>query len=78
MARTVRVALWGGEEEGLYGSLAYVQKHFAPRDTMVKTPEYDNLDVYLTMTVAAVVPWCVDAWQRSAGNDLSLIDRTNP
>jgi carboxypeptidase Q len=46
MARTVRVALWGGEEEGLYGSLAYVQQHFAPRDTMVKTPEYDKLDVY--------------------------------
>jgi carboxypeptidase Q len=46
MARTVRVALWGGEEEGLYGSLGYVQKHFAPRDTMKKTPEYDKLDVY--------------------------------
>ena len=46
MARTVRVALWGGEEEGLYGSLAYVQRHFAPRDTMKKTPEYDKLDVY--------------------------------
>ena len=46
MARTVRVALWGGEEEGLYGSQAYVQQHFAPRDTMKKTPEYDNLDVY--------------------------------
>lgn len=46
MARTVRVALWGGEEEGLYGSLAYVQQHFAPRDTMRKTPEYDKLDVY--------------------------------
>jgi hypothetical protein len=47
MARTVRVALWGGEEEGLYGSLAYVQQHFAPRDTMVKTPEYDKLDLYM-------------------------------
>jgi carboxypeptidase Q len=46
MPRTVRVALWGGEEEGLYGSLAYVQQHFAPRDTMKKTPEYDKLDVY--------------------------------
>ncbi len=46
MARTVRVALWGGEEEGLYGSLAYVQKHFAPRTTMVQTPEYAKLDVY--------------------------------
>jgi carboxypeptidase Q len=46
MARTVRVALWGGEEEGLYGSLAYVQSHFAPRDTMKQTPEYSKLDVY--------------------------------
>lgn len=46
MDRTVRVALWGGEEEGLYGSLAYVQQHFAPRDTMKQTPEYSKLDVY--------------------------------
>ena len=46
MARTVRIALWGGEEEGVYGSIAYVQQHFAPRTTMVKTPEYDKLDVY--------------------------------
>lgn len=27
--RTIRVALWGGEEEGLLGSRAYVQQHFA-------------------------------------------------
>jgi carboxypeptidase Q len=46
MARTVRVALWGGEEEGLFGSTAYVQQHFAPRDTMKKTPEYGKFDVY--------------------------------
>ena len=46
MARTVRVALWSGEEEGLYGSIAYVQQHFAQRETMRKTPEYDKLDVY--------------------------------
>jgi hypothetical protein len=46
MARTVRVALWGGEEEGLFGSTAYVQQHFAPRDTMKKTPEFDKFDVY--------------------------------
>jgi len=45
MARTVRVALWGGEEEGVYDSTAYVQQHFAQRTTMVKTPEYDKLDV---------------------------------
>jgi hypothetical protein len=46
MARTVRVALWGGEEQGVYGSTAYVQQHFAQRDTMKKTSEYDKLDVY--------------------------------
>ena len=46
MARTVRVALWGGEEEGVYGSTAYVQQHFAERATMVKKPEYDKFDVY--------------------------------
>ncbi|ADW70298.1 M28 family peptidase [Granulicella tundricola] len=46
MARTVRVALWGGEEEGEWGSKAYVQQHFAPRDTMKQTPDYAKLDVY--------------------------------
>lgn len=46
MARTVRIALWGGEEEGVFGSQAYVQQHFAPRDTMKQTPEYSKLDVY--------------------------------
>ena len=29
MDRTVRMALWGGEEEGLLGSQAYVKEHFA-------------------------------------------------
>ena len=46
MARTVRIALWGGEEEGLLGSKFYVQQHFAPRDTMKQTPEYGKLDAY--------------------------------
>jgi hypothetical protein len=31
--RTVRIALWGGEEEGLLGSRAYVAEHFATRPT---------------------------------------------
>ena len=26
--RTIRIALWSGEEEGLYGSQGYVEKHF--------------------------------------------------
>jgi carboxypeptidase Q len=46
MARTVRIVLWGGEEEGLLGSKFYVQQHFAPRDTMQTTPEYAKLDAY--------------------------------
>jgi len=29
--RTIRIALWGGEEEGLLGSRAYVGEHFAAR-----------------------------------------------
>lgn len=29
--RTIRIGLWGGEEEGLYGSKAYVTQHFGER-----------------------------------------------
>ena len=31
--RTIRIALWTGEEEGLYGSSAYVKQHFGSRAT---------------------------------------------
>ncbi|MDE0621140.1 MAG: M28 family peptidase, partial [Bryobacterales bacterium] len=34
MDRTVRIALWGGEEQGLLGSEAYVKQHFADPATM--------------------------------------------
>jgi carboxypeptidase Q len=44
--RTVRIALWGGEEEGLLGSQAYVKAHFADRETMQPKPEYSKLDAY--------------------------------
>ena len=42
------VALWSGEEQGLYGSRAYVKKHFGdPNDPAVGvTPEYDKFSVY--------------------------------
>jgi carboxypeptidase Q len=39
--RTVRIALWGGEEEGLLGSRAYVDDHFASRPAPP-----DNLERY--------------------------------
>lgn len=46
MQRTVRIALWSGEEEGLLGSMAYVQEHFARRDTMQLGSEYSKLSAY--------------------------------
>ena len=37
--RTVRLALWGGEEQGLLGSRAYVKAHFArSRDDGLESP----------------------------------------
>jgi Zn-dependent M28 family amino/carboxypeptidase len=48
--RTVRIALWSGEEQGLFGSRAYVKAHFAdpatmqPRDEHAKLSGYFNLD----------------------------------
>ncbi len=46
--RTVRVALWSGEEQGLWGSRAYVRKHFGdPRDGASGTTEaYEKFSVY--------------------------------
>jgi carboxypeptidase Q len=34
--RTIRIGLWTGEEQGLYGSHAYVSQHFASRPPMSK------------------------------------------
>ncbi|MCC7379452.1 MAG: M20/M25/M40 family metallo-hydrolase, partial [Chitinophagaceae bacterium] len=48
--RTIRIALWGGEEQGLYGSFGYVKKHFGnPADMKLKEEQskisaYYNLD----------------------------------
>jgi carboxypeptidase Q len=46
--RTIRVALWGGEEQGLLGSRAYVAEHFgtaaAPKPAHAKVAGYFNLD----------------------------------
>jgi len=44
--RTIRVALWGGEEQGLLGSRAYVKEHFADVDTMALKPEHAKLAAY--------------------------------
>jgi carboxypeptidase Q len=45
--RTVRVALWSGEEEGLLGSLAYVKQHFGTAED--PKPEWYKLDAYFNI-----------------------------
>jgi len=46
--RTIRVALWGGEEQGLLGSKAYVEQHFGtaenPKPEFAKFNGYFNVD----------------------------------
>jgi Zn-dependent M28 family amino/carboxypeptidase len=46
--RTIRVALWSGEEQGLLGSQAYVREHFGtaedPKDAFGKLVGYFNID----------------------------------
>jgi hypothetical protein len=44
--RTVRMALWGGEEQGLLGSRAYVKEHFADPATMKPTTEHEKFAGY--------------------------------
>lgn len=47
--RTVRIALWSGEEQGLYGSRAYVKQHFADPRTMRTTAEHAKLSGYFNL-----------------------------
>jgi len=43
--RTIRIALWSGEEQGLIGSKAYVEQHFGKRNDP-KDPEQAKLPVW--------------------------------
>jgi Zn-dependent M28 family amino/carboxypeptidase len=63
--RTIRVALWTGEEQGLLGSRAYVKQHFgemknarnnfgpvdpnAPKPELVKGADYEKLSAYFNL-----------------------------
>lgn len=47
--RTIRIALWSGEEQGLMGSRAYVKKHFADRETMELKPAHSNFSAYYNL-----------------------------
>ena len=45
--RTIRIALWSGEEQGLFGSAAYVKQHFGTFED--QKPAYGKLSAYLNM-----------------------------
>jgi hypothetical protein len=49
MDRTVRAALWDGEEQGYYGSLAYVRSHFADPVTLERLPAHARLSAYFNL-----------------------------
>ena len=53
--RTIRVALWAGEEQGIFGSQEYVRKHFGnPKDPKSPaTPEYEKFSVYFNQDYGA-------------------------
>jgi len=45
--RTIRVALWSGEEQGLLGSIAYVKEHFGSFED--KKPGYEKFGGYFNI-----------------------------
>ena len=47
--RTVRIALWTGEEQGLLGSRAYVRQHFADTASGSLKPEHAKLSAYFNV-----------------------------
>jgi len=53
--RTIRVALWAGEEQGIHGSREYVTKHFGnPKDQEIGIkPDYEKFSVYFNQDYGA-------------------------
>jgi Zn-dependent M28 family amino/carboxypeptidase len=47
--RTIRIALWNGEEQGLLGSRGYVKNHFADPATMQLKPEHEKFSSYFNI-----------------------------
>jgi carboxypeptidase Q len=47
--RTIRVALWTGEEQDYFGSVGYVEKHFADLKTHAVKPAHAKLAAYFNV-----------------------------
>ncbi|MBX7173366.1 MAG: M20/M25/M40 family metallo-hydrolase [Pyrinomonadaceae bacterium] len=49
--RTIRVALWSGEEQGIFGSNAYVKQHFGEMKSgsLVKGADWDKISGYYNL-----------------------------
>ena len=47
--RTIRIALWSGEEQGIHGSRNYVKNHFADPSTMAVKPEHSRVSAYFNL-----------------------------
>jgi len=47
--RTIRVALWAGEEQGLLGARAYVNRHFHDAATNTPRPAHASLAAYFNL-----------------------------
>ena len=52
--RTIRLALWTGEEQGLYGSRAYIKNNVAERGAQGERPvatldQYEKISAYYNM-----------------------------
>ncbi len=49
LRRTVRIGLWGGEEEGLLGSKEYIKAHYGDPATMQLKPEHAKFAGYFNV-----------------------------
>jgi carboxypeptidase Q len=47
--RTVRIGLWGGEEQGYFGSRAYVREHLGDPATGQRLPEHARTSAYFNL-----------------------------
>lgn len=47
--RTIRIALWGGEEQGYLGSMAYAENHFGKVKETARKKEAEKISAYINM-----------------------------